>query len=106
MSAALKMDAATPLVRARDLSVRFVNRDATVHAVNGVDIDLAQGEVLCLLGESGSGKSVTLRALMKLLPRQAKVGGSIGFGGSPVIGASCVRRLGSSEGIAASNARV
>jgi peptide/nickel transport system ATP-binding protein len=77
MSAALNPEAAAPLVRVRDLTVRFVNRDTTVHAVNGVDIDLAQGEVLCLLGESGSGKSVTLRALMRLLPRQARVGGSI-----------------------------
>jgi peptide/nickel transport system ATP-binding protein len=84
MSAALKLDAARPLVRARDLSVRFVNRDTTVHAVNGVDLDLAQGEVLCLLGESGSGKSVTLRALMKLLPKQAKVGGSIEVAGRDV----------------------
>ena len=84
MSAALKMDAAAPLVRARNLTVRFVNRDTTVHAVNGVDLDLAQGEVLCLLGESGSGKSVTLRALMKLLPRQAKVGGSIEVAGRDV----------------------
>ncbi|MEO3473764.1 ABC transporter ATP-binding protein [Roseomonas sp. CAU 1739] len=84
MSAALKLDAARPLVRARDLTVRFVNRDATVHAVNGVDLDLAQGEVLCLLGESGSGKSVTLRALMKLLPKQAKVGGSIEVAGRDV----------------------
>ncbi|NMJ43948.1 ABC transporter ATP-binding protein [Roseomonas sp. JC162] len=84
MSAALKPEAPAPLVRARDLTVRFVNRDATVHAVNGVDLDLAQGEVLCLLGESGSGKSVTLRALMKLLPRQAKVGGSIEVAGRDV----------------------
>ena len=84
MSAALKPAAAAPLVRARDLSVRFVNRDTTVHAVNGVDLDLAQGEVLCLLGESGSGKSVTLRALMKLLPKQAKVGGTIEVAGRDV----------------------
>ncbi|MBW6399825.1 ABC transporter ATP-binding protein [Roseomonas sp. HJA6] len=78
------MDAAAPLVRARDLTVRFVSRDATVHAVNGVDLDLAQGEVLCLLGESGSGKSVTLRALMKLLPKRAVVGGSIEVAGRNV----------------------
>lgn len=84
MSAALKPAAPATLVRARDLTVRFVNRDATVHAVNGVDLDLAEGEVLCLLGESGSGKSVTLRALMKLLPRQAKVGGSIEVAGRDV----------------------
>jgi len=84
MSAAMQTEAAPPLVRARDLTVRFVGRDATVHAVNGVDLDLAQGEVLCLLGESGSGKSVTLRALMKLLPRQARVGGQIMVAGRDV----------------------
>ena len=83
MSAALAMDAA-PLVRLRDLHVKFVTRDRTVHAVNGVDLDLAAGEVLCILGESGSGKSVTMRALMKLLPRTAKVTGEIAVGGRDV----------------------
>lgn len=77
MSAALQMQAGDTLVRVRDLSVRFVSRDTTVHAVNGVDIDLAAGEVLCILGESGSGKSVTMRALMKLLPTKAVVTGGI-----------------------------
>ncbi len=77
MSAALQMKAGETLVRVRDLSVRFVSRDATVHAVNGVDLDLAAGEVLCILGESGSGKSVTMRALMKLLPKKAVVTGGI-----------------------------
>jgi peptide/nickel transport system ATP-binding protein len=75
---------ATPLVRLRDLTVRFVTRDRTVHAVNGVDMDLAAGEVLCILGESGSGKSVTLRALMRLLPKTAKVAGGIEVGGRDV----------------------
>ncbi len=84
MSAAVQPAPPAPLVRARDLSVKFVNRDTTVHAVNGVDIDLAEGEVLCLLGESGSGKSVTLRALMRLLPHQAKVGGTIEVSGRDV----------------------
>ena len=58
----------TALVKVRDLRVKFVTRDRTIHAVNGVDFDLASGEVLCILGESGSGKSVTLRALMRLNP--------------------------------------
>ncbi len=84
MSAALKLDAGTPLVQVRDLTVRFVSRDATVHAVNGVDLDLAAGEVLCILGESGSGKSVTLRALMKLLPKRAVVEGRIEVAGRDV----------------------
>jgi peptide/nickel transport system ATP-binding protein len=41
--------------------------------------------VLCLLGESGSGKSVTLRALMRLLPERAKIGGSVHLGGKDVL---------------------
>ena len=57
----------TPLVDIRDLHVRFTG-ERTVHALNGVDIALAPGEVLGLLGESGSGKSVTLKALLRMLP--------------------------------------
>ena len=52
-----------------NLHVRFIGDDATNYAVNGVDFTLKRGEVLSLLGESGSGKSVTLRALMHLLPK-------------------------------------
>src|SRR5688572_21188721 len=91
MSALLQQDVPTklapagePLVRLRDLSVRFVSRDATMHAVNGVDLDLSAGEVLCILGESGSGKSVTMRALMKLLPKSAVVTGEIRVAGNDV----------------------
>lgn len=84
MSAALNPTPEVPLIRLRDLHVKFESRDRTVHAVNGVDLDLAAGEVLCILGESGSGKSVTLRALMKLLPKTAKVTGEIKVGGRDV----------------------
>jgi peptide/nickel transport system ATP-binding protein len=77
--------AAVPLVKMRDVGVRFATRDRTVNAVNGVDIDLAAGEVLCILGESGSGKSVTMRALMRLLPKFAQVTGSIEVGGRDVM---------------------
>ena len=74
----------TPLVKMTDLNVKFVTRDRTVHAVNGVDLTLSAGEVLCILGESGSGKSVTMRALMKLLPKTAHVTGGIEVGGRDV----------------------
>ena len=67
-----------PLVEVRDLRVKFAGRDATVSAVNGVSFHLNPAEVLCLIGESGSGKSVTMRALMGLLPkRRAQVDGYI-----------------------------
>jgi peptide/nickel transport system ATP-binding protein len=77
------------LVSVRDLTVTFVGRDRTVHAVGGVDFDLAEREVLCILGESGSGKSVTLRALMALNPTNTtRVTGSITVGGHDIIAAS------------------
>ena len=81
------------LVRVRDLVVRFVSRDATVHAVNGVSFDLAPRETLCILGESGSGKSVTLRSLMRLNPPgRTRIQGTVVVGGHDMI-ATPERRL-------------
>ena len=75
-----------PLVRVHDLAGEFASRDAIVRAVNGVSFTLARGEVLGILGESGSGKSVTLRALMRLLPaRKARLAGSIEIAGQDVM---------------------
>jgi peptide/nickel transport system ATP-binding protein len=62
-----------------------VTREATVHAVNGVSFSVLPGEVLCILGESGSGKSVTLRALMRLLPRRTQIEGSVSVDGQDVL---------------------
>src|SRR5579871_1372836 len=59
----------TTLVDVRDLSIRFFG-ERTVYAVNNLSFSVGEGEVLGLLGESGSGKSVTLRALMRLLPKK------------------------------------
>lgn len=74
------------LVEVEDLNVRFVTRESTAHAVNGVTFSVKPGEVLCILGESGSGKSVTLRALMRLLPgNKARISGNIRVEGQDVL---------------------
>ena len=74
-----------PLVDVRDLTIRFTG-ERTVHAVNGVSRSLGEGEVLGLLGESGSGKSVTMRALMRLLPKKRTViSGSVSVAGQDVL---------------------
>src|SRR5258707_15032300 len=73
------------LVEIRDLSIRFTG-ERTVHAVNDISLSLGEGEVLGLLGESGSGKSVTLRALMRLLPRKrTQISGSVKVLGRDVL---------------------
>jgi peptide/nickel transport system ATP-binding protein len=74
-----------PVVSVADLYVRFTTPQATVHAVNGISFDLEPGRVLGILGESGSGKSVTLRALIGLLPpRSARIEGRIKVAGHDI----------------------
>ena len=51
----------------KDLYTTFKTDDGLVRAVNGLDISLAQGEILGIVGESGSGKSTVGRALLRLL---------------------------------------
>ncbi|MFY0612711.1 MAG: ABC transporter ATP-binding protein [Hyphomicrobiaceae bacterium] len=73
-------------VNVSDLCVTFASRDAEINAVNGVSFTLDPGEVLCILGESGSGKSVTMRALMRLLPKNtARISGSVQIAGRDVV---------------------
>lgn len=78
-----------PLVEITDLTVRFRTPTRQVHAVNGVDLSLDRGEVLTILGESGSGKSVTLRTLMRLLPeRRSQISGRVSVDGQDVLAMS------------------
>jgi peptide/nickel transport system ATP-binding protein len=66
------------LLNVRDLSVAFETRDGIVRAVNDVTFSLDAGKVLALLGESGSGKSVTLRAILGLHPAgRTRVSGAV-----------------------------
>lgn len=87
-----------PILQVRDLHVRFVSRERTVNAVNGVTFDLARGEVLGILGESGSGKSVTLRSIQKLLPpRNTVLNGEVLLEGENVL-AMAPKKLASIRG--------
>ncbi|MCC6212540.1 MAG: ABC transporter ATP-binding protein [Burkholderiales bacterium] len=61
-----------PLLLAEDLRVDIPTPLGMLHAVRGIDLALAQGETLCLVGESGCGKSLTALALMALLPTNAR----------------------------------
>jgi dipeptide transport system ATP-binding protein len=63
----------TPLLRIRNLSVDFTTSSGLFRAVDGIDLDVASGELLAIVGESGSGKSVSMLAVMGLLPWTAKI---------------------------------
>ncbi|HZK74763.1 MAG TPA: ATP-binding cassette domain-containing protein [Clostridia bacterium] len=68
------------------LDVHLPTEDGDVHAVRGVDFALEPGEVLAIVGESGSGKSITSLALLGLLPKPARVSGSVRFRGRELLG--------------------
>jgi oligopeptide/dipeptide ABC transporter ATP-binding protein len=69
-----------------DLRVTFRTRLGTVYAVQGVSFAVQAGRTLAVIGESGSGKTVSAQAIMGLLPRSADVSGSIRFKGEQIVG--------------------
>jgi len=60
------------LLDVKNLRVDLPTARGPLHAVRGIDLQVRRGEMLCLVGESGCGKSMTSLALMGLLPRQAR----------------------------------
>jgi len=75
----------TPVLSVRDLHVEFASRRGTLHAINGVSFDIARGEVLGVVGESGAGKSVTGLAAIGLIDPPGRIsGGEIHLSGQRI----------------------
>jgi oligopeptide/dipeptide ABC transporter ATP-binding protein len=74
------------LLEVRDLRVEIPLARGLVHAVDGVSFALEPGRALGLVGESGCGKSMTLRAILGLLPRPARIaGGAVLYDGEDLV---------------------
>lgn len=76
----------TPVVKVSELDVDFAVDDVWTPAVKKLSYEIRSGEVLALVGESGSGKSVSSMSILGLLPRNARVNGSIEFNGTELLG--------------------
>ena len=67
------MTADTPVLEVAELKTTFFNRGRSVEVVNGISFSVGRGEILGLIGESGSGKTVTGLSILRLLPEHAEV---------------------------------
>ena len=75
------------MLEIRDLEVQFISADETVYAVNGIDVTIAHGRTLGLVGETGAGKTTTALSILNLVPKpQGKiVSGEIFVEGRPIL---------------------
>ena len=74
-----------PVLSVRNLEVEFLTRRSTLRAINGVSFDIAKGEVLGVVGESGAGKSVTGLAVIGLIDPPGRIaGGEIYLSGTRI----------------------
>ncbi len=80
------MPSPNPVLEVRDLTVTFPTDDGDVHAVGGMTFAVRENETLGIVGESGSGKSVTSMAILGLLPKTARVTGSVKLHGRELLG--------------------
>jgi oligopeptide/dipeptide ABC transporter ATP-binding protein len=94
------VSSADAILSVRDLRVEIPTPRGVVKAVDGVDLDVPRGGALGLVGESGCGKSMTLRAIMGLLPGRAHIaGGEVTFDGHLVSPQSLAQLRGSDIGM-------
>ncbi len=68
---------ASPLLRLENLSVHFLRDGVPLPAVRDVNLTLYPGGITCLVGESGCGKSLTARAILRLVPETAVISGRV-----------------------------
>ncbi|MBR4808485.1 MAG: ABC transporter ATP-binding protein, partial [Lachnospiraceae bacterium] len=66
-------DEARTVIEVKDLDISFKMATGDVHAIRGVDFTLREGEVLALVGESGCGKSISVKTIMGILPESAVI---------------------------------
>lgn len=74
-----------PLLKLRELSVNFPGAHGLLQAVRNINFSLLPGRIGCLVGESGCGKSLTCRAILRLVPEYAVLGGKIIFDGQDIL---------------------
>jgi peptide/nickel transport system ATP-binding protein len=80
-------DVPPPVLSVAGLDVKIRTPGGILHAVRGVDFDVGRGETVCLVGESGCGKSLTSLAIMGLLPRTAtRTASRLAFAGRELAG--------------------
>ena len=77
-----------PVLQVRDLEVTFPSEAGPVRAVRGLSFDVSAGESMAIVGESGSGNSVTSLAIMGLHPATTRISGSIKLSGEELLGRS------------------
>ena len=71
----LSMEMRPTLLEVRDLKVEFNIRGGVIKAVDGLTFDIKRGQTVGIIGESGCGKSVTARAIMRMIPRPGRITG-------------------------------
>jgi len=83
-----------PLLEVKSLEVAFFTKDGVVRAVNGISYTLDQGDTLGLVGESGCGKSVSVLAMLRLLPEPPAriMGGQVLLDGQDILQLPAVQR--------------